>query len=76
MPEEITVTSLRLDASDNLIIAGHASSNGRVARIMEELQTLDVINDVSLGFTRYVEAEDGNSHGYHFEIVISLTKGR
>ncbi|HHV18644.1 MAG TPA: fimbrial assembly protein [Thermoanaerobacterales bacterium] len=76
-PKEIIVTSLRINASNNLIIAGHASSNGYVAQFMKELQTLDNINDVSLGFThQYIEAVDGNSSGYNFEIVIGLTKDR
>ena len=76
MPEEVTVISLRIDASDNLILEGYAPSHDYVARIIEEIQTIDCVIDVSLGFMRYVEAKDRNDPSYHFEIVIGLKKDR
>lgn len=76
IPREITVISLRIDTAGNLRISGYAPSNAYVARIMEDIRTIDGIIDVSLGFTRFAEAKDEIDPGYNFEIVIELAKDR
>jgi len=77
VPTEINVTSISIDKSNKIIINGYTTSHTYIALLMEELNTIDDILEVTLGFTRLLDAKDDDvRRDYDFEIIIVLAKDR
>jgi len=77
VPTEIAISSISLDDSNDIKIKGYTTGHKYIAMFMEELNTIDNILDVSLGFSRLMDTkeEDGIEKNYEFEIIIQFRSG-
>lgn len=77
LPKEISIYSISLNKSNRIKINGSTPSHKHLALFIDELKTIDDIQEVTLGFTRLMDAKDEDivKIDYDFEIIILLAEG-
>ena len=71
--ENTVLYSLKMDDSNYLVIEGYALRNRDIAKVLEDVKTMDKISDATVGFIQRVETDNIGS-GYHFEIMTEFIK--
>ncbi|MGB4130857.1 MAG: hypothetical protein WBK45_02820 [Tepidanaerobacteraceae bacterium] len=78
LTDDINVSSISVNKSNIIKINGFTPGHKHVALLIDDLKTLDGVQEVTLGFTRLISTsdEEGSIGVYDFEISILLVKDR